>query len=77
MLEIALAGNFWLKVGIGVVQFLRDRRDCVTVTMRWRYVQGEENKRLVGFLPAAGYTGWGVEVARILVVVLGSENEGG
>lgn len=42
-----------------------------------RYVQGEENKRLVGLLPAAGYTRWGAEVARVLVVVLGGEDEGG
>lgn len=39
-------------------------------------VQGEEDEGLVGLLPAAGYTGWGVEVARVLVVVLRGEDEG-
>jgi hypothetical protein len=41
------------------------------------YVQDKENKRLIGLLPAAGYTEWRAEVARVLAVVLGGEDEGG
>lgn len=40
-------------------------------------IQGKEDERLVGFLAAAAYTGRGVEEARVPVVVLSRENEGG
>jgi hypothetical protein len=39
-------------------------------------VQGEEDEGLVGLLPAAGYTGRGIEVARVFIVVLRGEDEG-
>lgn len=46
---------------------------CVTEKTN---IQSKEDERLIGLLAAAGYTGWGIEVARVLVVVLGSEDEG-
>ena len=55
----------------GVVQI------CVTRRDEKANIQGEEDEGLVGLLAAAGYTGWGIEVARVLVVVLSSEDEGG
>lgn len=39
-------------------------------------IQSQEDERLVGLLAAAAYTGWGIEVARVLVVVLRSEDKG-
>jgi hypothetical protein len=38
-------------------------------------IQSKEDEGLIGLLAAAGYTRWGIEVARVLVVVLGSEDE--
>lgn len=54
-----------------------DVQICVTSRVKKANIQGEEDEGLVGLLAAAGYTRWGIEVARVLVVVLSSEDEGG
>lgn len=46
---------------------------CVT---KGTNIQSKEDERFIGLLAAAGYTRRSVEVARVLVVVLGGEDEG-
>jgi hypothetical protein len=69
-------GGYWVWVvwGNGSMRWGICREGVAVLV--W-YVQGKENKRLIGLLPAACYTEWRAEVARVLAVVLGGEDEGG
>lgn len=58
---------------MGEEQEAGDVQICVTEKTN---VQSKENESFIGLLAAAGYTGWGVEVARVLVVILCGEDEG-
>jgi hypothetical protein len=53
-----------------------DMHVCVTSREKEANIQSQEDEGLVGLLAAAAYAGWGIEVARVLVVVLRSEDEG-
>jgi hypothetical protein len=50
-----------------------DVQICVTKKTN---IQSKEDERFISLLAAAGYTRWSVEVARVLVVVLGGEDKG-